>query len=771
MIQNTLQHRFCVMTAKSGLPSAFDIFNGYFTTVDMFLNSMRSIRHWMFLAMFGGMLLFPMMESATFAQVPAFGNQGGNPFSLTAKFESYADGNLGLLTVTAKVEAPWHVYSVTQPDGGPTRSEIIIEDSEQFKILGDFEPDSDPHVKQEAGFDVPSESHEGTVNWSAPIEFTEGTNLEELAIEIDFVGLRCADGGCVPIRGASAIANHAGVIETPAVKASVVEEEVKFEKYKPAMSHVEFSARVVRTAGEGPIRPGDKIALELTATPEGEFHIYAYEKIKTAEVQSTIVAFTETNDWKISNTPRLSVQPEQSKVDDYEYHHAPITWSFDIELPADASVGKQTLAGMIGFQTCTDEGCDPPGGMKFSATIPVGISAGPIPVKLEKGARYGEVSGALEKSAGADGSAELVKEKGHVKDSADQIAAMARLYDGDAKINYVTLKEKAATTLWTALFGAFVGGILLNLMPCVFPVLGLKVMGFVQQAGSDPRKIRMHGIAFTMGLVASMWVLAGIILTLKQAFGKDVNWGAQMGNPYFVAAMIVLLFLLGLNMAGVFEIGTSMTRVGGGVQGKKGYTGSFLSGILTTLIATPCSGPFLGAAMGYTLAQPALTAMFLFTIFALGISLPYLLLSFFPSLINKLPRPGTWMDTFKVTMAFALFATCAFFLKTFGGQTGVDGLAWLVMALVILGLAAFFYGTWSPSHVKANKKLWFGFVIPGLIALGGVWMTYDAARQTSDAVASHDAGGLNWQEWNPGKVEHLLASKKKIVWVDYTADW
>jgi thiol:disulfide interchange protein len=114
----------------------------------------------------------------------------------------------------------------------------------------------------------------------------------------------------------------------------------------------------------------------------------------------------------------------------------------------------------------------------------------------------------------------------------------------------------------------------------------------------------MHGLAFTLGLVVSMWILAGIILIMKYALGQEVNWGAQMGNPYFVVAMIILLFVLGLNMAGVFEIGTSLTRVGGTVEGKKGYTGSFLSGVLTTLIATPCSGPFLGAAMGYTLAQP-----------------------------------------------------------------------------------------------------------------------------------------------------------------------
>jgi thiol:disulfide interchange protein DsbD len=371
-----------------------------------------------------------------------------------------------------------------------------------------------------------------------------------------------------------------------------------------------------------------------------------------------------------------------------------------------------------------------------------------------------------------------------VKDSPELIAEMAKLYDPDEKIRYLTLQDMDAnpvgsggvsssnqTTFWSAMFGAFVGGMILNLMPCVFPVLGLKVMGFVKQAGSDPAKIRMHGIAFAAGLMVAMWVLAGIILAIKLSLGQDINWGAQMGNPYFVCSMIVLLFLLGLNMAGVFEFGTSMTRVGGTVQGKEGYTSSFLSGVLTTLVATPCSGPFLGAAMSYTLAQPAGVAMILFTVFALGIAMPYLLLCFFPALINKLPRPGAWMETFKVTMAFALFATVAFFMQAFGNQTGVGGLSWLAMALVVIGLAAFYYGNYSAPHVSDGKRWAFGYVMPLAIFVLGGWMCFSAANERSVEGSTHNAGGLAWQDWNPGKVEYTLNKSQRPVWVDYTAHW
>ena len=175
--------------------------------------------------------------------------------------------------------------------------------------------------------------------------------------------------------------------------------------------------------------------------------------------------------------------------------------------------------------------------------------------------------------------------------------------------------------------------------------------------------------------------------------------------------------------------------------------------------------------MSYTLAQTAVTAMFLFTVFALGIATPYLLLCFFPALINKLPRPGAWMETFKVTMAFALFATVAFFMQAFGSQTGAAGLSWLAMALVVIGLAAYYYGTWSAPHVTKLKRMLFGYAMPAVIASLGFWMCYSAASQRSETGSTYTTGELAWQNWNPGKIEHTLAKHDRPIWVDYTADW
>lgn len=350
--------------------------------------------------------------------------------------------------------------------------------------------------------------------------------------------------------------------------------------------------------------------------------------------------------------------------------------------------------------------------------------------------------------------------------SAEDVEEAAKLYDVSQKIDFVLLdgtKEKPLN-LVTALGFIFIGGFLLNLMPCVFPVLGIKVMGFAQQAGSEPRKIKFHGLAFMAGLVVSMWVLAGIIYTLIFAFGQDVNWGEQLTSPIFLAAMIMLLYLFGLNMAGVFEIGTSLTGAGGELQSKKGYSGSFFSGILTTLIATPCSGPFLGSVMGYTLKQPPLQGMVIFTVFALGIALPYVVLAFFPKLINKLPRPGAWMVTFKQLMAFALFATAAYFFQSFASITGTKGSSWLLMAIVVAGLAAWAYGRFGTPYTPKTKKYLWGYGFSIAVAAGAFVMTKSATSERAPIPP------LTGSSWYPGVVEQNQA-KKRIVWVDYTADW
>lgn len=342
----------------------------------------------------------------------------------------------------------------------------------------------------------------------------------------------------------------------------------------------------------------------------------------------------------------------------------------------------------------------------------------------------------------------------------DDLAAGLKVYDVDARPETVLLggaKEKPVT-FFSSLGLVFLGGLILNLMPCVFPVLGIKIMGFVGQAGEDEKKIKVHGMVFSLGLLVTMWILAAVIISLK------LDWGQQLTNPVFLGTMIIVFFVMGLNLFGLFEIGTSMTSVGGELQAKKGYSGSFFSGALTTLVATPCSGPFLGAVMAFALSQDNYAVQFaIFTVFALGIASPYLILSFFPALIKKLPRPGAWMETFKQVMAFFVLATAVFFMKGFLSLVGADHFNSFLFALCLIGLGVYIYGRFNSPAVARMKRYVTGYGIAGLMTIGGISWAYSVSKPEPEY-------GLAWHEWYPGIME-ISRSKKRIIWLDYTADW
>ncbi|MGZ5104024.1 MAG: protein-disulfide reductase DsbD family protein, partial [Usitatibacter sp.] len=209
-----------------------------------------------------------------------------------------------------------------------------------------------------------------------------------------------------------------------------------------------------------------------------------------------------------------------------------------------------------------------------------------------------------------------------------------------------------------ALAFTFVGGILLNLMPCVFPVLGIKVLGFVQHAHGDARAMRLQGAIFFAGVVVSFLALAGLMLALR-AGGTQLGWGFQLQSPTVVALLAALFFVLALNLSGVFEWGAFAQSIGARLTARGRYADAFLSGALATVVATPCTAPFMGAAVGFTLTQDAAFSLAIFATLGAGMALPVLLLSIFPALLKRLPKPGAWMETFKQVLAFPLYATVA----------------------------------------------------------------------------------------------------------------
>jgi thiol:disulfide interchange protein/DsbC/DsbD-like thiol-disulfide interchange protein len=322
----------------------------------------------------------------------------------------------------------------------------------------------------------------------------------------------------------------------------------------------------------------------------------------------------------------------------------------------------------------------------------------------------------------------------------------------------------------TLLLFAVTGGLLLNLMPCVFPVLSIKVLGFVQQAGEDKSKVKIHGMVFTGGVIVSFWVLAGIFLALRSA-GQEIGWGFHLQAPGFVAVLTSIIFLFGLNLSGVFEIGESLTGAGSDLQGKSGYSGSFFSGVLATLVATPCTAPFMGTAVGVIATLSAVKSMAIFTALAIGVALPYLILSFFPAFLNAMPRPGAWMETFKKALAFLLYGTVVWLAWVFGNQVGVNGMGALLMGLVIMGIAAWVWGYWgSLAKRKSVRTIAFVVALPLLCAGGYLQYWASGLEPPQIAMSSEKSDAINWQAYSPETVSAMVADGK-TVYVDFTATW
>lgn len=349
------------------------------------------------------------------------------------------------------------------------------------------------------------------------------------------------------------------------------------------------------------------------------------------------------------------------------------------------------------------------------------------------------------------------------------VAAAGAAAGGNSQLSPLTSQPQAAPgSLPGTLFLAFVGGLILNLMPCVFPVLGIKILGFVNQAGHQRGKIVAHGLVFTGGVLLSFWTLATVLAVLR-AGGDQLGWGFQLQSPAFVYSLAVLMLVFGMNMSGVFEFGLGATAVGGDLQMKSGYAGSFFTGVLATVVATPCSAPFLAPALGAALAVSTVESFAIFTAIALGLSMPYLLLSIFPAAVKVLPRPGAWMETFKQFMAFPLYATVGFLVWVLAAQTSEDGFLYALFSLVLIALAVWIYGRWNAPGAKPARAR---FGVASLVVVGalGLWVGWPRSAAANAAATSAGAPAVVWEPWSPEAVAKLRA-EGRTVYVDFTARW
>ena len=642
-----------------------------------------------------------------------FGGDEGTKAAFSASFQVDKASGKGRLSVKADIEPDWHIYSTTPGLGGQP-SKLTVAKSSQFKV-GPFTPDVQPQRRYEDLFRADVEEHTGTVVWTAPLELAAGTDPETLAIEVSYSGQVCAEGPsgrCIPLNE-KLNAIFAGYLEPPGTPG-----EYRPESGSTSLlwqGHIEPKV----------VMPGSKARLTLTATPDEGWHIYPYatrDPEEAGESKPTLVVLSNSRDWQKSAV-KASKEPITGAAAQ-RYYDGEVTFTIDLTVPKTAQPGEVTLTGFLGFQTCLENRCLTPTGAKFSVPVTVAGSEQPgtIPVSFEP--------------------------VGYKR-----VAEIAKQQPQTGPLNIATLAIQLGLSL--------IGGFLLNLMPCVLPVLGLKIMSFVQQGGQSRAKILELNAAYTFGLMSVFLLLATLAAFL------NVGWGEQMTQLWFRVTMLVLMFAFGLSFLGVWEMtvpGLSGSEVVESTQGREGLPGAFFKGIFTTILGVSCSGPFLGGVFGYTLTQPWWVTYLIFFCVGLGMASPFLAIGLFPRLISYLPKPGEWMNTFKHLMGFVMLGVAIYVFSTLGENYYIPALIFL------LGIG---FGLWwigrVPVYEETSKQIkgWIVgtavAVLAGVVAFGGPTIMGPWYPGPVPEI----------YEWEPYS-EELIARQQaagKTVMLDFTADW
>lgn len=336
--------------------------------------------------------------------------------------------------------------------------------------------------------------------------------------------------------------------------------------------------------------------------------------------------------------------------------------------------------------------------------------------------------------------------------------------------NAATQADASSLGFSTALLLALLGGVVLNLMPCVFPVLSIKALSLVSHGHYSQRQILAQGIVYTLGVLASFALLAGLLIVLK-AGGAEVGWGFQYQSPVFVIAVAYLMFAVGLSLSGVFSIGGSIAGVGGALADKPGYAGSFFTGVLATIVATPCTAPFMAAALGYALTQPAVKLLLVFLSLGLGLALPYLLLTAWPALHRKLPKPGVWMERTKQVFAFPMYLAAVWLVWVLAQQSGANGVALALGGMVLIAFAAWLYNAtrFISLHKQIAANLSIVIILISTFVASYAYLS-NATQEAASPSTAKSVASQHWQPYSPEKLEKLLAEGKP-VFLNFTAAW
>jgi suppressor for copper-sensitivity B len=676
----------------------------------------------------------PVLPAAQFDPLADLAAELGEPIEVSAAIEPGKDGGPDVVAVTATLEDGWHLYSLKQPAGGPLRTVITVAADSPRQLAGDFQPDAPPTVRNvtdiPAWKGIPIEEHAGEVTWRAPLKPGAGEVRGTVRVQL------CEDTSCLPPETIAFAAK--------AVMATAAAEDSKPAAKLAALDHPidRTHARLEATLGSLEVREGRQVRpLTLRLEPEPGWHLYRPADRDDAEIgegKPTILSAGDAGDRLLTAEADAVATPELAASGGVE---GPVT----LRLVLEAGDPVELL---VGLQTCAETACDQPTGLRIMVDPPADDTAGEV---LVEPAAYREVAaaprafGAARRAAGEQATEPTTAGTGSVGDES----------------GIASVTESAQLSLPLALLMGLAGGLILNLMPCVLPVLGLKLMSFAQQSGRERREVFLMNLWFCAGLFAVFFVLATASVGANLGLSStNLGWGQQFGSVPFKIGMLGVVFAFALSFLGVWELPIPgfIGEKAGHVQSQEGPLGSFLKGVLSTVLATPCSGPFLGPVFGYTLTQPTVVTYAVFGSIALGMSLPYILVGLFPGLVKFMPKPGAWMATFKEVLGFVMLGTVAYLFYLLRQQPD-----WFVPTFVMLigiWLACWWVGRAQETTGTAGFGRWLQAAAAGaaVAAAGFLWL------------GPHDSL-INWEKpFSPARLADLRRSGSTVM-VDFSADW
>lgn len=681
------------------------------------------------------------------AQVP-FGLPGAagssaddEPVKISAQFTAAAAGQPSRLFVTAKIAPRWHMYSVTQPKQGPKPTVIKLDIDQPAAISGAFQPNVAPTKHNEPMFDnAVVEQHEKLVTWYANLQWSADANPSAATLEGTVNFLVCKDTSCLPQNISFTAKLGPGIpIDAPAAPAQAQANNTpatpaKLVIYRDPGAHVNLTGRLEAAH----VEPGGKVVLHLRAEPIDGYHVYEWKAAPPLLGNKPTLIRVTSVDGLIPAGLTSDMAPQVKKASDsLRIHKSPVDWTIELVVPRETRTGLHRVEGIIGYQTCLgDLSCDSPTAAKFSAIIQVG--------------GQGEGSGEIQFVAAKYPEAEL---------AANTLPPLV-IAGEQNEMPPAHVSGEPAVSLAVMLGSALLGGLILNLMPCVLPVIGLKIFSFMEQAGESRRTALALNLWYTAGLLSVFMVLATAATAANLGLAKtNLGWGEQFASTPFNITMASIVFVMALSFLGIWEIpipGFAGSGKSQDLASREGALGAFSKGAVTTLLATPCSGPFLGSVFGFTLSQPPQITYLLFFCIGLGMASPYLLIGAFPSLIRFLPKPGAWMETFKQAMGFLLLGGVVFVFTFLKPVYVVPTFA------LLIGLWA---GCWwigrTPLYESAGK-IAKAYVIGGIVAVTIGTMSFQWLVPGAQVIA--------WQPYSEQRLAELT-SQGNTVMVDFSAEW